>query len=214
MTASEQEQSLQTPQEEIVNWLTHGFGLALSLVGLGALLVLSAPQGIGALIVCLVYGLSLVTLFGVSTFYHASPSGDMKKKARVLDHCAIPVLIAGSYTPFMALGLGGWKGWAVLLAVWFLAFVGIRHKLVSSNPFGAASVGLCLLMGWLVILVWQPLTNSLAPAALAWLVAGGVAYTLGVPVYAWRSLPYGHGIWHGFVLAGAGCHYIAVVQVL
>lgn len=214
MTASDERQGLQTPQEEIINWLTHGFGLALSLVGLGALLVLSAPQGIWTLTVCLIYGLSLVTLFGVSTFYHASPLGHMKKKARVLDHCAIPVLIAGSYTPFMALGLGGWKGWGILFAVWCLAVVGIRHKLVSSNPFGAASVVLCLLMGWLVVLVWQPLISSLAPSALAWLVAGGLAYTAGVPFYAWRSLPYGHCIWHCFVLAGAGCHYIGVVNVL
>lgn len=214
MTESDETQSLQTPREELVNWLTHGFGLALSLVGLGALLVLSAPLGFRALIVCLVYGLSLITLFATSTFYHACPPGAWKQKARVLDHCAIPVLIAGSYTPLMALGLGGWRGWGVLLAVWCLAFIGIRHKLVSSNPFGAASVLLCLLMGWLVVLVWQPLISSLAPAAFAWLVAGGVAYTAGVPVYAWRNLPYGHCLWHGFVLAGAGCHYVAVVHVL
>jgi hemolysin III len=198
----------------MVNWLTHGFGLALSLVGLGALLALSAPQGLWPMTVCLIYGLSLVTLFGVSTFYHASPLGPMKKKARLLDHCAIPILIAGSYTPFMALALGGWKGWGVLLAVWCLALFSIRHKFTSSDPYGAASVVLCLLMGWLIMLVWHPLTATMGPAALAWLVAGGLAYTAGVPVYAWRGLPYGHGIWHGFVLAGAGCHYIAVLKVV
>ena len=204
----------QSPQEERFNTLTHGLGTALSLVGLGAMLVLAAPHGPVAVFVCLLYGLCLVTMFATSTVYHALSQGPRKCLARKLDHCCILVLIAGSYAPFMMLALGGVKGWGVLLAVWALAIAGIRHKFVSKNPFGAASVILCLLMGWLILAVWKPLVMCLAPSALWWLVAGGIGYTAGVPFYAWRGLPYGHGIWHLFVLAGAGCHYVSVLQVL
>jgi hemolysin III len=204
----------QTPQEERVNWLTHGLGLVLSLIGLGALLALTAPRGPASLFAGGVYGASLVLMFAVSTFYHACTHGPVKCAARMIDHCAILMLIAGSYTPFMLLGLGGWKGWTIMTVVWMLAVAGIHHKFTSSDPFGPGSVALCLVMGFLVMAVWPWLTSSIAPTAVAWLVAGGAAYVLGIPFYAWRDLPYNHGIWHIFSLAGAGCHYVAVLQVV
>lgn len=214
MTEHHQIKDPQTPSEERFNVATHALGLTLSLVGLGAMLAWAYPLGFWALTACSVYGASLVLLFGSSTFYHACPHGVVKRRARVIDHCMILVLIAGSYTPFMALGVGGWKGWSLLALVWTLAFLGIRHKFTSPNPFGAASVALCLVMGWLITLVWHPLTASLGPGALAWLVAGGLCYTLGVPFYALRNLLYNHGIWHLFVLAGAACHYRSVLSLL
>ncbi len=205
---------LQTHDEETVNWVTHGVGFLLSLVGFGALLAYGSQRGTGSLVACAVYGVSLALLFGCSTFYHACSRPTWKIAARTFDHCAILVLIAGTYTPFMSLALGGWKGWTVLTAIWLLAVGGIIHKLKSSNPFGAASVVLCLIMGWLIMLVWKPLVLCLAPAALTWLVIGGIVYTVGVPFYAWRAMPYSHGVWHLFVLGGAVCHYKAVLEIV
>ena len=204
----------QTPGEERFNLLTHGLGLVLSLLGAVFLIKEANPNGLLSTLTSTIYVSSLVTLFASSTFYHACGLGTLKAKARMLDHCAILFLIAGSYTPLMALSLGGWRGWSVLCAVWILAVVGVRHKFTSRDPFGVASVLLCLLMGWLAVLVWRPLTAALDPSALSWLVAGGIAYTAGVPFYAWRNLPYNHGVWHLFVLLGAACHYITIFKVV
>lgn len=206
--------SNQSPSEEWANRLTHGAGLVLSLLGFKTLLSAGSQSGLGSWLCALVFGLSLIQLFALSTFYHSLPSLAVKSKGRILDHCAIYVLIAGSYTPFMALGLGGMKGWGVLLAVWILAVLGVRFKCTSANPFGVHSVLGFLMMGWMVLLVLKPLMACLAPAASGWLIAGGVAYTLGVPFYAWERLRYSHAIWHLFVLAGAACHYLAVLYVL
>lgn len=204
--------SNQTLPEERFNQLTHGLGLILSLVGLRALLLSTGAQsGWGTWLCAAIFGVSLVQLFAVSTFYHTCRQVRVKRKGRILDHCAIFVLIAGSYTPFMALSLGGWKGWAVLASVWTMAVLGIRFKWKSPRPYGVHSVLGYLCMGWLVLLVLEPLTASLPTAGVRWLVAGGVAYTLGIPFYAWQRLPYSHGIWHLFVLAGAACHYFAVL---
>ena len=201
---------LQTKDEEKLNGLTHGLGLVLSIVGLYALLYSASSQGFGVWLASLVYGLSLVQLFGVSTFYHRCLSLGIKIRARIWDHCAIYLLIAGSYTPLMTIALGGWRGWSVMIAVWTLAFLGIRYKCKSHNPFGVKSVLLYLFMGWLVVFVWTPLTAALAPAGLNWLIAGGVVYSLGIPFYAWQSLRYSHGIWHLFVMAGALCHFVSI----
>ena len=203
--------SNQHPEEERLNRITHGLGLVLSLIGLGALCSAGTTRSIGVMAVCLVYGLSLVQLFAVSTLYHHQPTSLAKSRLRILDHCAIYVLIAGSYTPFLILSLGGWKGWSLLIGVWLLAFFGIRYKLVHPNPFGAWSVVLYLAMGWSVLLVLPSLFAVLSAGAQFWLVAGGVAYTLGGPFYAWQSLRYSHGIWHLFVLMGAAFHYLAVL---
>lgn len=131
-----------------------------------------------------------------------------------MDHCSIYLLIAGSYTPFMVLALGGWKGWGLLGVIWALAAFGIHFKCTSARPFGVHSVMLYLLMGWLVMLVYHPLMEHLTGLAGGWLVAGGVAYTVGVPFYAWQSLRHSHGIWHLFVLLGAFCHYVAVFLLM
>lgn len=201
---------LQSKEEERLNILTHGLGLLLSLLALGLLVEAGCRRSFGAALVGAVYGLSLVQLFGISTYYHQCPDLAIKKKARIWDHCAIFGLIAGSYTPYMTLALGGWRGWGILFAVWTMAWFGIRYKCTSATPFGAHSVILYLVMGWLVLLVWTPLTAALPSAGLDWLVAGGVVYSLGIPFYAWQSLPYSHGLWHLFVLGGAVCHFVSV----
>jgi hemolysin III len=203
--------SQQSPKEEQFNTITHALGLILSLIGLVVLTTVGIPLGLGRLTVALVYGLALIQLFAISTMYHYHGTSLTKMRFRIWDHCAIYILIAGSYTPFMALSLGGWRGWGMLLLVWSLAFVGILYKCRHPNPFGIFSILLYLVMGWCVVLVFPQLMAALSTKALAWLVAGGIAYTLGVPFYAWESLPYGHGVWHLFVLAGAACHYVAVV---
>lgn len=205
--------SRQTPKEELYNRLTHGLALAVSLVGLGCLLTLSWDNGWGARFVAAIYGGSLVQLFAASTFYHSTVELSLKRKARILDHCSIFVLIAGSYTPFMLLALGGWKGWALLLLVWVLTGFGIYHKCTSENPFGVRSVLFYLLLGWLVMVVYNPLVAALGPSAKFWLVSGGMAYTAGTPIYAWKSLSYSHCLWHLFVMAGAVCHFLAVASL-
>ena len=206
--------ALQTPREEKVNVVTHGVATVLSLIGTIFLMAAAVDRGAGAVAACFVYGVSLVGLFATSTFYHACPATPLKKVARTLDHCAILVLIAGTYTPLMVLGLADWRGWTVLATIWLCAVLGIRHKLTASNPYGAGAVALCLLMGWLVVMVWSPLVASVGTTAIAWLVAGGVTYSLGVPFYAWNSLPYNHGIWHLFVIGGAVCHYASILHIL
>lgn len=204
----------QTPSEERFNWLTHGIGLVFSLIGLGALLAQAVPKGPLTVLASLVYGLSLVALFGASTVYHASPHGPWKWTARLLDHCAILLLIAGSYTPFMLLGIGGAMGWTMVLVVWALTVWAIRYKLRSCDPFGNRSVAICLGISWLVVLVWQPLLAAVGPSVITWITVGGAAYMIGIPFYIWRNLPYNHGIWHLFTLAGAGSHYVAVLLVV
>ncbi len=206
--------NLQTPKEERVNSLTHGIAALLSLVGIIALMGTVKESGTGAVMACLVYGASLVGLFSASTFYHACWSVSWKAKARMVDHCAIFVLIAGTYTPLVVLALADWRGWTVLTAVWICAVLGICHKLTGRNPYGAGPVVLCLLMGWLVVVVWTPMVAGLGATAVAWLIAGGVTYSLGVPFYAWDGLPYNHGIWHLFVMGGAACHYLSVLTIV
>ena len=204
---------LQTAEEEKFNALTHGVAALLSLIGIVLLLLAVKEGGAGHVGACLIYGASLVGLFAASTFYHACPTVTLKAKARAVDHCAIFVLIAGTYTPLVVMGLADWRGWAVLSVVWLCALFGICHKLKGTNPYGAGPVVLCLLMGWMVVLVWTPMVAGIGAAAVGWLIAGGLTYSLGVPFYAWNSLPYNHGIWHLFVMGGAACHYVSILKI-
>lgn len=204
----------QTPKEELANSLTHAAGLALSLICLGVLLTLGWSKGLWPLLVSGFYGFSLVQLFAISAGYHACPNIPFKHKARILDHCSIYLLIAGSYAPFMLLSLGGWRGWCVMLAVASLTIYGIHRKLTKQELIGFRSVALYLVNGWLVLLVLAPLARSLPSPSLDWLLWGGLFYTGGIVFYAWRTLRFSHAIWHLFVLAGAACHFISVAHVV
>jgi hemolysin III len=198
--------------EEVVNSLTHGVGLVLSAAGWGALLVLATLFGdVWHIVSCSIYGGTLVFLYGTSTLYHSARSPRLKRTLRILDHIAIFLLIAGTYTPFaMGVMRDGW-GWTILTLVWGIAIAGLLFKLFSRHRFHWAATTLYLLMGWISVLFIDPVWAALPAGALGLLAAGGIAYTAGVLFYGWHSLPYSHAVWHVFVIVGSVLHYLAVV---
>lgn len=201
----------QTPAEEVVNSLTHGLGLVLSAAGWAVLMVLATLFGdVWHLVSCGIYGGTLVFLYGASTLYHSARSKRLKRILQIVDHIAIFLLIAGSYTPFaMGLMRDGW-GWTLLALVWGLALAGLVFKVFSRYRFHWAATTLYLLMGWLSVLFIQPMWAAIPFGGMMLLIAGGLAYTAGVVFFGWHSLPYSHAIWHLFVLAGSAFHYFAV----
>jgi len=201
----------QSYAEELANAWTHGIGLALSVVGWIALMILSGMAGDGwDLAASGVYGGSLVFLYAISTLYHSVQTPHTKHTLRILDHVAIFLLIAGTYTPFTVVLLHDGWGWTVLGLVWGLAIAGLLFKLFSTHRFHPAATSLYLIMGWLGVLLADPMSSALPTGGLMLIVAGGLAYTSGIIFYGWHSLPYSHAIWHVFVLVGSICHYIAV----
>ena len=198
--------------EEFANSVTHGLGLALSLGGLVVLVVLAAIRGTAwHIVTCSVYGATLVILYAASTLYHAVRTPRAKRVLRILDHAAIYLLIAGTYTPFTLVRLRGGLGWTLFGLVWGLALAGILFKIFHVERFPIASTLIYLSMGWLVLIAWKPVMAALPGGSLAWLLAGGLAYTAGVIIFAIERIPYNNAIWHLFVLAGSICHYFAVL---
>lgn len=201
----------QSYAEEMANAMTHGVGLVLSIIGWIALLVWAWWGGDGwDLAASTVFGGTLVILYGASTLYHSARSTRLKRAMRVVDHIAIFLLIAGTYTPFAGLLMRDGWGWTLLALVWSLALVGLLFKLFSKHRYHPYAVALYLLMGWLGILFVDPVSAALPIGGLLLTAAGGLAYTVGVIFFGWHSLRYGHAIWHVFVLVGSLCHYIAV----
>lgn len=198
--------------EEVAHSITHGVGLLAAVTGLVVLVILAAatrdPWRITA---CSIYATTLVLLYAASTLYHALSATRARNVFRVLDHSAIFLLIAGTYTPFALVSLRGPWGWTLLGIVWGLAVVGVAAKAIFGTRWPILSTALYIVMGWTVVIAVKPLIDHVPPGGIAWLVAGGLAYTGGVVFYAWTRLRYGHAIWHVFVLAGSVCHYIAVV---
>lgn len=207
--------STRPPEPEWPNVLTHGVGLVAALAGAAALVMLAALRGGAREVVGVsVFATTLVALYAASTLYHAVRSPSLKRRLRVLDHAAIYLLIAGTYTPFTILGLGGGWGWSLFGVTWGLAVVGVGFKGVATGRFPLLSTGIYVAMGWLALVAVVPLVRSLDPATLAWLVAGGVAYTAGVPFYLARRLRHAHAVWHLFVVAGSVCHGVAVATLV
>lgn len=200
-------------REELANSLTHGFGLALSIAGLPLLIWAAVRYGnYWHVLAASVYGATLVILYASSTAYHACRRARLKAVLQAFDHCAIYLLIAGSYTPFTLITLRGPWGWSLFAAVWGLCVIGILFKVLAANRFREATVVLYVIMGWLAIVAVKPLLLILSWTGLGWLLAGGVAYTAGLVFFALDGvLPYSHAIWHVFVITGSTCHYIAVV---
>ncbi len=205
----------QTLGEEIANSVSHGLGLLMALVG-APFLVLSAVRHEDAtsVVAAIVFAITMVLLYGASMMYHALPRNRAKQVFKVLDHGAIYLLIAGTYTPFTLGVLRGPWGWTLFGLIWTMALAGLLLKSMPrtrSKLHPHVSTGLYLAMGWLVVIAMKPLIASVPDAGLWWLVAGGLAYTGGVVFYAtdsrWR---YGHFVWHLFVLAGTVCHFFAV----
>jgi hemolysin III len=204
----------QSRGEELANSLTHGLGAVLAVVGLVVLALSASRHGTTRTVVgCVVFGAALVVLYSSSTLYHSVGPGHARAKSvlRVIDHSAIFLLIAGTYTPFTLVSLWGPWGWALFGVVWGLAIAGITLRLVLRRRPTALFVGLYLAMGWCVVVAVKPLLAAVAPGGIALLVAGGLAYSVGVVFYVWRR-PYHHAIWHAFVLAGSACHYAAVLR--
>ena len=198
--------------EEFANSVTHGLGLALSVAGLVVLVVLAALRGTAWHVVsCAVYGATLVLLYTASTLYHSVQTPRAKRVLRILDHGAIYLLIAGTYTPFTLVNLRGGLGWTLFGLVWGLAAAGVLFKIFHVDRFPIVSTLVYLSMGWLVVIAWKPVMALIPGGGIAWLIAGGVAYTAGVLFFALERLKYNHAIWHLFVLAGSICHYMAVL---
>jgi hemolysin III len=203
-------------REEIANALTHGLGAVVAL-GAGAVLItLTALWGDGwQLAGAIVFSVALVLLYVASTLYHAITHTGAKARLKVFDHCAIYLLIAGTYTPFTLISLRGSMGWALFAAIWALAFAGILFKLFFTGRFKLVSTLMYIAMGWLSVLAIGPMLRQLDPWTLGWLFAGGIAYTAGTLFYLNQRIRYSHAIWHAFVLAGSVCHFVAVsLQVL
>ncbi len=198
--------------EEFANTITHGAGLALSVVGFVLLVVLASLRGDAwSIASCVIYGASLVILYAASTMYHSTISPRLKKNLQIVDHCCIYLLIAGSYTPFGMVIAGESYGRGLLVAIWAFAIVGILTKLVIRDRFPAVNVISYLVMGWLGVFSLQPLFNALGIMPVALAVAGGIAYSLGVIFFPWKSIKHHHAIFHVFILAGSIIHYAAVV---
>jgi hemolysin III len=198
--------------EEIASAIIHGVGLVLAMVGLGVLTAFAATHGTAWLMVaCSIYGATLILLFAASTAYHAVTQVRVRAVLRVIDHSAIYLLIAGTYTPFTLVKLHGPWGWSLFGAVWGLALAGIilQSRLLRARQ--VFSLGIYLLMGWAVLVAAVPLWRALDAGGLLLLAAGGLSYTLGCVFYAWKSLPWGHAVWHLFVLAGSAFHYFAIL---
>ncbi|MBE7515812.1 MAG: hemolysin III family protein [Chloracidobacterium sp.] len=201
--------------EEVANTVTHGFGLILSIGGFIALMILALPGGDAwHTAAAVVYGVSLITLYGASTFYHTVITPRRKKLLQLADHCSIYLLIAGSYTPFLLTVLREGIGPGMLALVWSLAVIGIALKIAFRGRLVALSIVLYLAMGWIGILAAKPLYDVLGPFALGLVVAGGVSYTLGMIFFGWKAIRHHHAIFHVFVLFGSILHYIAVVTYI
>lgn len=198
-------------REEVANSVTHGLGLLASLVGAVVLVALSVEQGEAWHVVsAAIYGVTLVALYAASTLYHALKGTRARGVLQVLDHCAIYLLIAGTYTPVTLVGLRGGWGWTLFGVAWGLAVAGIGFKILATGRLAMLSTVAYVLMGWLCIVAVKPMFVLLSPGALALLALGGVLYTAGTVFYRSKRIPYSHAVWHLFVVAGSVCHYLAI----
>lgn len=201
-----------TLAEERIHAATHGAGVILSIAGLSWMLHLS----IGAadpwrIIASAVYGTSLIALFMTSTIYHSLHASPNRHIFKLLDHCAIYLLIAGTYTPFLIVAMRNHTGWWLFGTIWVLAASGILAKLRFRHRYPRVSLFAYLLMGWLIVVAGPDVFDAIGRKGMIWLIAGGLSYTVGALFYMAKKMPYSHAIWHVFVLVGGACHFLAVV---
>ncbi len=203
----------QSHSEELANSISHGAGLVAAVVAAPILVVHAVNRGnVNFIVGASIFAATMILLYATSTLYHALPSGRLKHTFRIIEHAAIFLLIAGTYTPF-TLGIlhGGW-GWTLFGIIWGLAAIGVLLKIIVGATHPVAFVSLYLFMGWVIVIAARPIYTQLPSPGLAWLLAGGLSYTVGVAFFATDSrLRYGHFIWHLFVIAGTSCHYFAVL---
>ena len=201
----------QTLAEEVANSVSHGLGFVMALAGAPIPILAPTQRGTPSDVLAVsVFAAAMALMYLSSTIYHALPQGQAKRVFQVLDHSAIYLLIAGTYTPFTLGVLQGAWGWTLFGLVWGLAAFGVLVKAFAGIRWHGLSTALYLGMGWLALIAAKPLWESLPLAGLAWLLAGGIAYTAGVYFYAKKTLRFGHFVWHLFVVAGTACHFVAV----
>ena len=205
-TRSEREETL---GEEIASALTHGLGAAAALAGGAVLITLAALYGDGwQLSAAIVFGITLLLHYVASALDHAIQHPVAKGRLKIFDHCAIYLLIAGTYTPFTLIGLRDTVGWWLFGIIWALAFFGVIFKLFYTGRFQLISTIVYIAMGWLIVVAAKPAMKALDPWTFGWLLGGGVAYTLGTFFYHRPKMPYSHAVWHMFLIARSGSHYI------
>lgn len=201
-------------RDELLNAISHAIGIGFGLVGLIFLIIKNQNRTAFSTLSIWIYGVSFIALFTASTIYHALLSEHKKKKARKFDHISIYLLIAGTYTPICLITLEKTTGWLLFSIIWSIALAGFILKLFFTGKFEKLSLLLYLAMGWLAVFEYKQLIDLLANDALFYLVLGGILYTIGVVFYASKKIPYGHFIWHLFVLGGSISHYMMIYKIV
>jgi hemolysin III len=210
---TEYEKDHESPREELANAISHGLGALAALAGGSVLITLSAAFGNGwQLAGAIVFSASLFLLYLASTLYHITSNLEWRGRLKVFDHCAIFILIAGTYTPFTLVGLREDGGWWLFAAIWTLAVAGVIFKLFFTGRFKGLSTAIYLGMGWMLLTALGPFLRQVPMDTIIWLLAGGLSYTAGTYFYMHKRIPFAHAIWHGFVLGGSACHFVAVTQ--
>ena len=200
-----------TKREEIAHSITHGIGAILSIAGLVLLIVFSSLSGNPWKIVSVtIFGITMLLMYLSSTIVHSLPVGKWKDIFQIFDHSSIYLFIAGTYTPFLLVHLRSGIGWTLFGVIWGIAIIGIIFKVFFVKRFLILSTIFYILMGWLIVLVWEPLNQTVHNNGIMLLVIGGILYTIGTIFFIWRKIPYHHVIWHLFVLAGSICHFFAI----
>lgn len=200
-----------TKREELIHAVTHGVGAMLSIVALILLIIFAAMDGDPWQIISgIIFGTTMLLMYLSSTIVHSLPRGKWKDIFQIFDHSSIYLFIAGSYTPFLLVHLRGDAGWTLFAIIWGIALIGIVLKIFFVKKFVILSTLFYVFMGWLIIFVWNPLTNIMHGSGLTLLVIGGLFYTIGAVFFLWRGCPYHHAVWHLFVLAGSGFHFFAI----
>ena len=198
-------------REEIVHALTHGAGVILSIAGLSWMLYVSiAAADPWRIVASSVYGATLIALFLASTIYHSMYRSRHREVFKLLDHCAIYLLIAGTYTPFLLVAMRSDTGWWLFGTIWALATAGIVKKLWFRHRFPRLALASYLAMGWLAVVAAPELAATIGPNGMAWLFAGGISYSVGAIFYVLDRMPFNHAVWHVFVLGGGVCHFMSV----
>lgn len=198
--------------EEMANAITHGIGVCLSVAALVVLITYSVQQGsISHVLSSIIYGASMLLLYLCSTLVHSFPEGKVKNLFEMLDHASIYLFIAGTYTPVLLLVIKGTLGWTLLSVVWGVALFGVIFKIFFFKKFLFLSTFIYIIMGWLIVTAWEPLTTALPKAGLVLLITGGLLYTVGTVFYMWRSFRFHHAVWHLFVLGGTAFHFFAIL---
>jgi hemolysin III len=199
------------PAEERINIVSHAAGLILSIVGLMLLLGHATLNGnMWHVVSFSIFGASLIMLYAASTFYHSAKKQESRNRLRIIDHAAIYILIAGTYTPFALVTLNGSTGWVIFGVTWGLAVSGITLKLFFTGKYELLSTMMYVFMGWVIIFAVKPLIQNFSTEGIAWLLAGGIAYTVGAIIYSFKKIKFNHAIFHVFVLIGSISHFLSV----